>query len=35
MGTNLDILAIGNCYLKKINQNQDLKKDYSVSFELD
>jgi len=35
MGTNLDILAIGNCYLKKINQNPLLKKDYSVSFELD
>ena len=35
MGTNLDILAIGNCYLKKPNQNQDLKKDYSANFELD
>ena len=35
MGTNLDILAIGNCYLKKSNQDQDLKKDYSANFELD
>jgi carbamoyltransferase len=35
MGTNLDILAIENCYLKKTNQNQDLKKDYSANFELD
>jgi len=35
MGTNLDILAIGNCYLKKANQNKDLKKDYSTNFELD
>ena len=35
MGTNLDILAIGNCYLKKTNQNKDLKKDYSANFELD
>ena len=35
MGTNLDILAIGNCYLKKSDQNQNLKKDYSKNFELD
>ena len=35
MGTNLDILAIGNCYLKKTNQNTNLKKDYSSNFELD
>ena len=35
MGTNLDILAIGNCYLKKSDQNQNLKKNYSKNFELD
>jgi carbamoyltransferase len=35
MGTNLDVLAIGNCYLKKIDQNEDLKKNYLEKFELD
>ena len=35
MGTDLDKLILGNCYLDKKNQNQDLKKDYSDKFELD
>ena len=35
MGTELDILVIGNCYLLKENQNQNLKKDYKDKFELD
>ncbi|MDA7552086.1 carbamoyltransferase [Candidatus Pelagibacter sp.] len=35
MGTELDILVIGNCYLEKTKQDQKLKKDYSSSFELD
>jgi carbamoyltransferase len=35
MGTELDKLVIGNCYLKKDNQNQLLKKDYTKEFELD
>ena len=35
MGTNLDRLIIGNCYLDKKKQNQDLKKDYTDKFELD
>ena len=35
MGTELDNLVIGNCYLIKEKQNQDLKKDYSKEFELD
>ena len=35
MGTNLDKLIIGNCYLDKKKQNKDLKKDYSDKFELD
>jgi len=35
MGTNLDKLVIGNCYLDKTNQNQFLKKDYKNEFELD
>jgi carbamoyltransferase len=35
MGTELDILVLGNCYLKKKNQDQSLKKDYKSTFELD
>jgi carbamoyltransferase len=35
MGTNLDKLVIGNCYLDKNNQNSSLKKDYTKKFEQD
>ena len=35
MGTELDKLVIGNCYLTKDNQDQSLKKDYTKEFELD
>jgi carbamoyltransferase len=35
MGTDLDKLVIGNCYLDKTNQNKFLKKDYKNQFELD
>ena len=35
MGTDLDKLVIGNCYLDKTNQNQFLNKDYKNEFELD
>ena len=35
MGTDLDKLVIGNCYLDKSNQNPSLKKDYTKEFELD
>tara|TARA_B110000483_G_scaffold51765_1_gene64421 strand:- start:524 stop:2362 length:1839 start_codon:yes stop_codon:yes gene_type:complete len=35
MGTELDKLIIGNCYLQKNKQNQSLKKDYTKEFELD
>ena len=35
MGTNLDKLVIGNCYLEKKDQNPSLKKDYTKEFELD
>jgi len=35
MGTELDKLVIGNCYLDKKKQNPNLKKDYSDKFELD
>ncbi len=35
MGTDLDKLVIGNCYLDKKVQDQSLKKDYANEFELD
>jgi carbamoyltransferase len=35
MGTELDILVIGNCFLEKNKQDSLLKKDYSTNFELD
>ncbi|MDA9203237.1 carbamoyltransferase [Candidatus Pelagibacter ubique] len=35
MGTGLEKLVIGNCYLKKKDQNLSLKKDYKKNFELD
>ena len=35
MGTELDKLVIGNCYLEKNKQNSELKKDYKSNFELD
>ena len=35
MGTNLDVLVIGNCFLKKKDQDKSLMKDYSNTFDLD
>jgi len=35
MGTELDKLVIGNCYLKKKDQDSLLKKNYKKIFELD
>ena len=35
MGTELDNLVIGNCYLVKRDQDGSLKKDYSDKFQLD
>ena len=35
MGTELDKLVIGNCYLEKNIQNLALKKNYSTKFERD
>ena len=35
MGTDLDKLIIGNCYLDKANQKKQNKKDYKNQFELD
>ena len=34
MGTKLDKLLIGNCYLEKNNQNKYLIKDYKNKFEI-
>jgi carbamoyltransferase len=35
MGTELDVLAVGNCYLRKAQQNPALKQNYESAFELD
>ena len=35
MGTELDVLAVGNCYLRKEDQNPALKQNYESAFELD
>jgi len=35
MGTELDILVIGNCYLEKTKQPKDLIKSYKEKFDLD
>ena len=35
MGTNIDVLAIGNCYLEKTEQDRDKEVDYREAFELD
>jgi carbamoyltransferase len=35
MGTELDLLVIGNCILQKAEQDQRLKRDYSSAFDLD
>ena len=35
MGTDLDSLVIGNCFLEKNKQSEILKKDYKNEFELD
>ena len=35
MGTEIDILAIGNCFLKKEKQNIKLKDNYQNKYELD
>ena len=35
MGTELDKLIIGNCYLDKNDQNKILRKDYKNKYELD
>jgi len=35
MGTDLDVLAVGNCYLRKPEQDPALKQNYESAFELD
>ena len=35
MGTNLDKLVIGNCFLNKSDQDKSLRKNYKKEFELD
>ena len=35
MGTEIEALAIGNCYLRKEDQNPALKLNYETAFELD
>jgi carbamoyltransferase len=35
MGTELDLLVVGNCVLKKADQDPALKLDYKEAFELD
>jgi len=35
MGTEIEVLAIGNCLLKKADQAPTLKRNYQDEFELD
>ena len=35
MGTDMDVLVIGNCILKKEDQDSSLFKDYKSNFKLD
>jgi carbamoyltransferase len=35
MGTDLDALAVGNCYMRKQDQDPALKENYETAFELD
>ena len=35
MGTDMEVLAIGNCFLRKEEQDSKLTKDYKSAFELD
>ena len=35
LGTDIDCLAIGNCFLRKAEQDPALKREYVGSFELD
>jgi len=35
MGTEIEVLVIGNCFLRKEDQDPALKRDYSTAFEPD
>lgn len=35
MGSDIEVLVVGNCYLKKEDQDEALKLDYKNAFELD
>ena len=35
MGTEIETLAVGNCFLRKQDQDPALKKNYAEAFELD
>ncbi len=35
MGTELDVLAVGRCFLRKADQDESLIRDYKDAFELD
>ena len=35
MGTDMEVLAVGNCFLRKEDQDPKLTKDYKSAFELD
>ena len=35
MGTELDLLVVGNCLLRKPDQDHALKQNYTTSFDLD
>jgi carbamoyltransferase len=35
MGTEIEMLAVGNCILRKNEQNSALKQDYKDAFDLD
>jgi carbamoyltransferase len=35
MGSEIEVLSVGNCYLRKETQNPALKQDYKNTFELD
>ncbi len=35
MGTEIEVLAIGNCVLRKEDQDPSLKQDYKGAFDLD
>jgi carbamoyltransferase len=35
MGTEIEVLAVGNCYLRKEDQDPRLKQSYETQFDLD